>query len=257
MRIVIKALLVAIAFACVALNVGPLITSGEVNAGSAFGFGLAALSLICCLWFDKINSLIKSLWARGAGRAVLIAATALAVAFAAVFCVTFARIVARGSPSDKKTEYLIVLGCQVEGDKPGIYLTGRINKAYEYLSANPGSKAILSGGQGPDEDISEGQCMFNELTARGIDPSRLTVEDLSTSTIENLRNSVTDLRDSGAEIDEITVVTNDFHEYRACGIAEKNGLKAYPWPSKTPFVGYTPFAVREVFAVIAQIYLKL
>lgn len=257
MRIVIRALPLVFAFVCVALNIGPLITSGEVNAGSAFGFGLAALSMIYFIWFDKINSAVVRLWTGKAGRAALIAAAALLLVFAGVFCVTFAKIVARGSPSEKKTGYVIVLGCQVEGDKPGIFLTGRINKAYEYLTENPDSRAILSGGQGPDEDISEGQCMFNELTARGIDPSRLTVEDFSTSTVENFRNSVTGLRDSGAEIDEITVITNDFHEYRACRIAERNGLKAYSFPSKTPFVGYTPFAVREVFAVIMQIYLGM
>ena len=54
-----------------------------------------------------------------------------------------------------------------------------------------------------------------------------------------------------------TIVTNDFHEYRAAEIAKKNGLRAYPYPSETPWSGYLPFAVREIYAVIAQIYLGI
>ena len=40
-------------------------------------------------------------------------------------------------------------------------------------------------------------------------------------------------------------------------IAKKNGLRAYPYPSETPWSGYLPFAVREIYAVIAQIYLDI
>ena len=97
--------------------------------------------------------------------------------------------------------------------------------------------------------------MFDSLTASGIDPSRLIIEDKSTSTIENFENSINAVRSGGKEIDEIIIITNDFHEYRASRIAARLGISAYPYPAKTPWDGYLPFAVREVFAVVYQIYL--
>ena len=94
--------------------------------------------------------------------------------------------------------------------------------------------------------------MFETLTRKGISENRLTVEDSSTSTNENFRNSLEKLKSEGVEITEITIVTNDFHQYRSSLIAKKLGLKAYSCPSSTPFMGFVPFAVREVLAVWAM-----
>lgn len=49
-------------------------------------------------------------------------------------------------------------------------LRQRIEAATEYLEKNPDSKAVLSGGQGPDEKISEAECMRRELVRRGSPP---------------------------------------------------------------------------------------
>ena len=46
--------------------------------------------------------------------------------------------------------------------------------------------AIYTGGKGGNENISEGECIRRELVAMGIDPSRIYVEDQSTSTAENV-----------------------------------------------------------------------
>lgn len=240
---------------CVLLNIGPVFTSGEINVGILFGLALAAVSFTYGLFFDKINSLIKKIFSHTAGKVILSASGLVICLCTALFIFTFVNVISHGRDSEKKTDYIIVLGCAVNGEEPGIFLRGRINKAYEYLTENPESKAILSGGQGSDENISEGICMFNTLTEMGIDEARLIVEDESTSTIQNFNNSIEKLKAEGIEINEITIVTNDFHEYRASGFAKRCGLKAYSYPSKTPLIGYTPFAVREVFATVYQIYL--
>ncbi len=64
--------------------------------------------------------------------------------------------------------YCIVLGAAVHGDSPSLVLWERIQAAYDFLSQNPESIAILSGGQGPGENISEAQCMFENLMEMGI-----------------------------------------------------------------------------------------
>ncbi|MCI8889140.1 MAG: YdcF family protein, partial [Hungatella sp.] len=48
-------------------------------------------------------------------------------------------------------------------------------------------RAILSGGQGKGEDITEAEAMYRYLKARGIDAGRLIREKESVSTWENLK----------------------------------------------------------------------
>jgi uncharacterized SAM-binding protein YcdF (DUF218 family) len=255
MKIVIKIILILISAFCILMNIGPVITSGEKNIGIIVGLGLGGIFLIYALLFDRINHIISLIWHALPGKILLIISAALILICVTIGTYTLANVMRYSRQTDKHTEYIIVLGCQVNGTSPGRYLRARINKAYEYLCANPESKAILSGGQGRGEDISEGQCMFNSLTSMGIDGSRLLIDDKSSSTIENFENSVKNLENKGVILNEIIIVTNDFHEYRASRVAQKNGITAYPYPAKTPWNGYLPFAVREVFAISYQIYL--
>lgn len=257
MKNIIRAVMFVMSALCFLLNIGPVITNRQINVGIIVGLGAAFIFLIYGILFDRVNERVKKMWSAKAGK-VFLSFVAVCFAFGiAVGGYAFVNIVSHGVESDKKTEYIIVLGCQVRGDQPGIYLRGRINKAYEYLTENPQSRAILSGGQGSEESISEGQCMYNCLTEMGIDGSRLMIEDESASTIANFDNSIEKLRADGVDIKEITVVTNDFHEYRASAFAERNGLKAYSYPSRSHWTGYLPFAVREVFAVVCQVYFNI
>ena len=95
----------------------------------------------------------------------------------------------KGSP-ETDCPYIVVLGAKVNGTSPSLSLNDRIRAAENYLKAHPDTIAVLSGGQGPDEGIPEAQCMFNELTKRGIAPERLWLESRSTSTWENLNFSL-------------------------------------------------------------------
>ncbi len=90
----------------------------------------------------------------------------------------------------ENADYIIVLGAAVHGDVPSRSLGDRINAAAEYLKAYPECHAVLSGGQGPGENLSEAEAMKKVLMARGIEEYRLITEDASTSTIENLGNSL-------------------------------------------------------------------
>ena len=81
---------------------------------------------------------------------------------------------------------MIVLGCGVNGDRPSLMLTERLDAAYDYLNTHEEVVCILSGGQGKGENISEAECMYRSLTEKGIARDRLYKEDRSTSTRENL-----------------------------------------------------------------------
>ncbi len=253
---IVKFLIVLVAAVITMLYIGPLITMGEHSIGVLSGLGVAVLLLLYVQFFDKINSGIKKFNSKKSGKIVTSLVCVVLASGIGVGGFAFGNVVAHSKSDEKNTEYVIVLGCMVRGDEPGIFLRGRINKAYEYLINHPESKAVLSGGQGNGENISEAQCMYNVLSEKGIDASRLIIEDKSTSTKENFENSLSLLNKNGVNIDEITVVTNDFHEYRAYEFAKRNGVRAYSYSSKTPWNGYMPFATREVIAVVYQIYIS-
>lgn len=59
--------------------------------------------------------------------------------------------------------------------------------------------AVVSGGQGPGETMTEGEAMSVWLEARDVDPSRIIVEDKATSTMENLEFSFKLIREAGGE----------------------------------------------------------
>ena len=152
---------------------------------------------------------------------------------------------------DCKKDYLIVLGAEVVGNRPSRSLNYRINEAYSYLTEYPGSYAIVSGGKGEGENITEAQCMFDNLVARGISPDRIIMEDRATSTKENLSFSFDIIRSRGEEPSgNVAILSSSYHLFRAKRMAANLGVDAagvacYPG---NPFLALN-FFIREAFGV--------
>lgn len=117
---------------------------------------------------------------------------------------------------------IMVLGAQVRDDGPSVVLRYRLDAAADYLMANPRTRCIVSGGQGPNEPAAEAQVMAEYLQERGIDGSRIAIEDQSENTFENISNCMALLE---APESRVGIVTNDFHLFRALAIARKAGLE--------------------------------
>lgn len=144
--------------------------------------------------------------------------------------------------------YVIVLGAGLNGSRPSNPLVKRIEKAAEYVSDNPDTILIASGGQGMFETISEAECIKNELVKKGVDESRIVLEDKSTSTEENLRFSLKIIGDADADVG---IITNSFHEYRAGIIAKREGYTNYsPVPAVTLFPVGVHYIIREFFGIV-------
>ena len=144
--------------------------------------------------------------------------------------------------------YVIVLGAGLKGSVPTRPLLLRMEKAYEYMVANPDTILIASGGQGPDEDISEGECIKNYLTTRGIEEKRILVEKQSTSTEENIAYSFAMLPENEGEVG---ILSNSFHIYRAVRIAKLQGHENVSGvPAKTLLPLGIHYTVREFFGCV-------
>ena len=153
----------------------------------------------------------------------------------------------RGEPGG---EVLIVLGTTVNGTEPSPMLKQRLDAAVQYLNTYPESVCIVTGGKGDENNLSEAQCMYNYLTAAGIDAARITMEDRATSTVENLQNVRKML-----STNEVDILSSDFHLYRAGLIAKEAEFIPTLIPAKTePFSLLAPWFLREIFALYAYIF---
>ena len=146
---------------------------------------------------------------------------------------------------------LVVLGTGVYGDTPSAALVSRLNTALAYMDDNPDSLAILSGGQGDGENVSEAEAMRRYLIEYGIAANRLFLEEDSHTTSENIRNSIPLIEQLSA-VNHIVLVSNDFHLFRAKMIAESYGLSADTLAASVPKIGLIPLNsyLREYFAVV-------
>lgn len=153
--------------------------------------------------------------------------------------------------AEPERDYLIVLGAAVYGDEPSPSLEHRLLGALEYLQQYPDSTAIVSGGKGPGENVTEAQCMFDWLTARGISPERIIMEDEATSTKENLLFSFEIIRELGGEPEgNVAVLSSPYHLFRAKQMAKLLGVEAAGVAGKPdrPLLMVNYF-IREAFGV--------
>lgn len=153
-----------------------------------------------------------------------------------------------GATASPNADYLIVLGAQWKTSGPSYVLQKRLDKAITYLQENPNTMVIVSGGQGSNEPISEAEGMKNYLMQAGIGEERILTEDKSTSTYENLTFSAAFL---DKEKDEVVLVTNNFHVFRAVKIAQKQGYANIEGLSAPSYPAMIPNnLLREFFGVV-------
>ena len=167
-------------------------------------------------------------------------------------CVTEVFIIrASFGSAETACDYLVVLGAKVNPHGPSLALRNRIDAACDYLTAHPDAIAILSGGQGSDEPMTEAQCMWEQLVARGIDPARLWLEDRSTNTWENMKFSRELLEaNTGSAPEKIALVSSEFHLFRAQLFARRFGFDAVGVPASTTLpVLKVNYFLREAVAV--------
>ena len=154
--------------------------------------------------------------------------------------------------ADAGRDYLIVLGAAVYKDQPSLTLVRRLEGALQYLNEHPGTVAIVSGGMGPGEQITEAQGMYDWLLAHKVDPARIIMEPKARSTMENLSYSFEIIRSRGDEPEgRVAIVSSAYHLYRAKLMAKSLGVPdaagvAAPWGYFFVMLNYF---IREAFGV--------
>ena len=117
-----------------------------------------------------MNRKRKPLWLKALLGLVLAGTVTFGALFGAVFCGAHDHV--RGDP-----QVMVILGCQVKPWGPSVLLQDRLDKALDYLEDHPDLIIVVSGGQGPDEPVSEARCMYDYLTEHGVDGAQILMED--------------------------------------------------------------------------------
>lgn len=166
--------------------------------------------------------------------------------------------VIRWSETDYDTQVagVIVLGAGVNGTEPSLSLRVRLEAALEYIQDKPDIPIVVTGSQGPGEEISEAQCMADWLIAHGVDENRILIEDQADNTKENVAFSKTLLHSRGYDsAATYAIVSNDYHLFRAAIFWEDP--VPVPVAAKMPeqyqksFLTVNYF-IREAFALAAE-----
>ena len=182
-------------------------------------------------------------------------------------------------PRRRQYDYIIIHGAGLDGPRPTPLLAGRIDKALElWKKQHQHGKFVVSGGQGADEVVSEAQAMRDYLLEKGVPADAILMEDKSTTTWENLKNSLAVIRanrvsaasgdvpvsddvaasdsaaagdDTDAASDDFTtaVVTSDFHVFRCAEYAHNLGIKADGIGSHTKGWYWPTAFIREFIAI--------
>ena len=155
-------------------------------------------------------------------------------------------------------DYIIILGCAIRKDG-GLtpLLKGRVDSAVAFEKKQYGSTGkhavfVPSGGQGPDEVISESEAMKNYLLSIGIPPERIVCEDKSENTMQNMQFSKEAIEKHSGAIAGINIAfaTTNYHVFRGYILARKNGFEAKGVSAKTkPYFYFNAF-LREFIGVL-------
>lgn len=187
-----------------------------------FACRLTIAAAVLSLFYTYLAVRSDRKWARNLCILYEVCLTFSAVVFLAVTIILNVSA-SRTAVSDNApdAEYVIVFGAGVHGETPSLILKNRTKTACDYLLTHPTSRAILSGGMGAGERITEAEAMRRLLTGWGIDESRLILEDKASNTRENALYS-RELMDSPTA--SVVAVSNAFHLRRCMQMLGDAGI---------------------------------
>ena len=142
-------------------------------------------------------------------------------------------------------------------------LAERLNcaiKVYESQKHSP--YMLVSGGQGPDEPITEALAMKRYLIAKGVPEKRILMEEQSTNTYTNFQYSKPIIEGHFGRRAQFLCVTSQFHILRSLRLANKVGLEFYGLGAIHPIIfqysAYQRFlGLMYQYKVILTIYFAI
>lgn len=218
------------------LNTVVMTAISNLNTGTWMTAALAVLLLLCGI-LPRIPHAVA--------LAAVIGTVVLAICLACLFAY------GRADTTDGQEDAVIVLGAGIRGETLSGSLKRRLDAALDYHEKHPEVLIVVSGGQGPQEDIPESLAMARYLLENGVIKDCILQENASTSTAENFRFSRALLEERFGDDCRIAYISNDYHIYRAGRLAKSVGFEDCTHVgADTPWYTVIPSGLRECAAII-------
>ena len=143
----------------------------------------------------------------------------------------------------KDVDCILILGAGIWGDKPSPMLQDRLDEGVKLYKEGIASKIIMSGDHGREE-YDEVNIMKEYAIEKGVPSEDIFMDHAGFSTYESIYRAKEIF---GA--DNIVIVTQEYHLYRALYIADKLNINAYGVNSDPrKYSGQTFRELREILA---------
>lgn len=161
----------------------------------------------------------------------------------------------------RAADYIVVHGAGLSGENLTPLLRSRVDKGIEVYRAVRAEgmtpTLILSGGQGPDEVISEAEAMARYALKHGVDEEHILREDRSTTTEENVRYALEMVKeqrgaDRGLASCRMVFVTSDYHVLRTAALTRRLGAPGSVVGARTALYYVPAGFLREFVATLKQ-----
>lgn len=223
-------------------GVGLTFTS-NANIGILMTIFLGAVIIVTALFFEKMLPWLKVLLVSGIGIAVI--------------CCSFLIIYGKTDNVTYKEDAVIVLGAAVHGKTPSLTLKRRLDTAVKYYNQNPEVIIVVSGGKGPQEDITEAEAMKQYLIKKGVVQDNIIKEESATSTYENFLFSKMILDKRFESEYSVVFITNEYHILRAGACAKQTGIDNVTHAHSNTNLSYIiAGSLRECLAVVKYLVFK-
>ena len=218
------------------VNVATVLRVSNPTIGFALQAGISILVIAYAVFFNRIPQKIHIT----AGIACLFP----------IVLVVFLFIYGNTGTVTYNEDVVIVLGAGVRGEIVTRPLARRLDTAFYYWQRNPDAYVIVTGGLGNRATITEAEAMARYLVRRGMPRERILLEELSTSTYENLKFAKEILDGYFPDGFSAVLVTNDFHIFRGVQTARSVGLDVNRRGAYTDWYSWPVNYLREMLAVV-------
>ncbi len=245
--IIIRTIIIAFSSVMLVWSLCNKITEGTYVGIFGFGGIIAA-----CVFQKPLFRAVKFCWSKIALRITILALGSV-VAVLAGMCIFFSvNMLLRVNVPINEPKAVIVLGCLVKGEEPSPMLNARMNAALDVYEKAPDTLLVVCGGKGNGESISEAEAMRRYFAEHNVPAEKIICEDNSTSTEENIFYASEILKEMGI-IDNITIVTNEFHQYRAYVFAKRAGISTGSYSARTYWLNLPNYWLREWAGLFHQL----
>ena len=135
---------------------------------------------------------------------------------------------AMSDESHEPAQAIIVLGAAQYDGEPSPVLEARLAHAVELYEAGVAPTIVVTGGNQPGDRFTEARASFTYLRNQGVPEEDILREEQGDNTWEQLAAATRLLARRG--MDDVVLVSDDYHAYRLDRIAQELGLQAQVSP---------------------------